>query len=432
MHRADRTRLFVASVAILVAGVGYLQLEAARRQESDLRRSARVEAAGVLDKYCVSCHNSRLKTAGLALDSLDLSLAGDHAEIWEKVATKFRTGEMPPPGRPRPDAATYVATTRAIESILDAAAAAKPNPGRVAVHRLNRAEYANAVRDLLGLEIDARAFLSAEDEAQEGFDNVASVLSMSPALLENYLSAARTVSRLAVGDSSLNPVVKTFNISKLVVQDEQMNDDLPFGSQGGALIRHHFPLDGEYTIKVLLRRQLYSYIMGMGEPNQLDIRLDGVRLKRFSVGGEAPGMSMPLTFAGNTQGDPDFELYMHNADAGLEARVSVTAGVHEVGVSFVRRFWEPEGYVQPTPTGFFKVTNENYHGNPAVEFVTIGGPYGAPAPGDSVSRQKVFTCRPRDAASEQPCAQKILSALAAKAYRRPITGEDIADADDLL
>jgi mono/diheme cytochrome c family protein len=446
------SNLAVACFGMVVAGASYLQLEAARPQEP--RRPAtipgRAEAGEVLNKYCITCHNARLKTGGLALDSLDLSRVGERAEVWEKVATKLRTREMPPPGRPRPDAGTYVATTNAVEAALDAAAAADPNPGRVAVHRLNRAEYANAVRDLLGLEIDSRALLSAEHEAQEGFDNVASVLSASPALIENYLSAARIVSRLAIGDPTLNPVVKTFNISKLVVQDEQMSDDLPFGSQGGALIRYHFPLDGEYTIKVLLRRQLYAYIMGLGEPHQLDIRLDGVRLKRFTVGGEAKGMTMPLTFAGNTQGDPDFELYMHNADAGLEVRVPVKAGVHEIGVSFVRRFWEPESFVQPPPTGFFKVTNENYHGNPAVEFVMIGGPYNRQIPKDSPTRQRIFVCYPkRTTASEAArgkgtpqaeraagggtpafkeeadCAQKILSALAARAFRRPVDADDL-------
>ena len=157
---------------------------------------------------------------------------------------------------------------------------------------------------------------SSSDEAdQEGFDNVASVLSVSPALLENYLSAARTLSRLAVGDPALHPVIDTFKISKALVQDERLGDELPFGSQGGALIRYYFPLDAEYTIKVLLRRQEYDYIIGMGEPHQLDFRLDGVRVKRFTVGGEAKGMTTPENFAGNTQGDPEFEEYMHTADA---------------------------------------------------------------------------------------------------------------------
>jgi hypothetical protein len=373
----------------------------------------------------VTCHNGRLKTAGLEIDSLEVHRVADSAQQWEKIVTKLRTGEMPPPGRPRPDAASYSAVAAALEKELDAAAAAKPHPGRVPVHRLNRSEYTNAIRDLLGLEIDGHALLSSDEADQEGFDNVASVLSVSPALLENYLSAARTLSRLAVGDPALHPVIDSFKISKALVQDERLSDDLPFGSQGGALIRYYFPLDAEYTIKVLLRRQEYDYIIGMGEPHQLDFRLDGVRLKRFTVGGEAKGMTTPENFAGNTQGDPEFEEYMHTADAHLEVRVPVNAGLHEVGVSFVRRFWEPEGVLQPPQTGFGRTTNEYYHGNPAVEIVSIGGPYGVPAPGDSPSRRRVFVCRPKDAASEEPCARKILSTLAARAYRRPVTESDI-------
>src|SRR5262249_18804661 len=357
---------------------------------------------------------------------------------WEKVVTKLRTGEMPPPGRPRPDSATYDAVAAALENDLDRAAAAKPHPGRVPVHRLNRSEYANAVRDLLGLEIDARALLSSAEADQEGFDNVASVLSVSPALLENYLSAARTISRLAVGDLALHPVIDTYKISKALVQNERLGDDLPFGSQGGALIRYYFPLDAEYTIKVLLRRQAYDYINSLGEPHQLDFRLDGVRLKRFSVGGEARGMTNPENFAGNTQGDPEFEEYMHTADAHLEVRVPVKAGLHEVGVSFVRRLWEPEGVLQPPQTGFARTTNEYYHGNPAVEIVMIGGPYSLPADarassgerrwggaGDTPVRRKIFVCRPQEAAGEEPCARKILSTLAARAYRRPVTEGEI-------
>src|SRR6266540_1351080 len=354
-----------------------------------------VPAGDILNKYCVTCHNSRLKTAGLELDSLDASRVADHAQQWEKIVTKLRTGEMPPPGRPRPDGETYRAVAGALERDLDAAAAATPQPGRVPVHRLNRSEYTNAIRDLLGLEIDGRALLSSDEADQEGFDNVASVLSVSPALLENYLSAARTISRRAVGDPALHPVVDTFKISKSLVQDERMSDSLPFGSQGGALIRYHFPLDAEYTIKVLLRRQEYDYIIGMGEPHHIDFRLDGVRLKRFAVGGEAKGMTTPENFAGNTQGDPEFEEYMHTADAHLEVRVPVKAGLHDVGVSFVKRFWEPEGVLQPPQTGFGRTTNEYYHGNPAVEIVTIGGPYGSLSRGDPPSSRKVFVCRPK-------------------------------------
>jgi len=388
----------------------------------------------VLDKYCVTCHNGRLKTAGLELDSLDLSDIAHNAPRLEKLVTKLRTREMPPAGRPRPDAATYDALAAQLESALDAAEAADPHPGRIPVHRLNRSEYANAIHDLLGLDIDARALLSSDEADQEGFDNVASVLSVSPALLENYLSAARTVSRLAIGDPAMRPIVDTFKISKALVQDDRVDDELPFGSQGGALIRYDFPVDAEYTIKVLLRRQEYDYIVGLGEPHQLDFRLDGALVKRFTVGGEAKGMTAPENFAGNTQGDPEYEEYMHTADAKLEVRVPVTAGPHEVGVSFVRRFWEPEGILQPPQTGFGRTTNEYYHGNPAVEIVSIGGPYGTAAPGNSASREKIFSCRPKTGGShpkqgsadpEIACARQILSALALRAYRRHASETDV-------
>ncbi len=415
-HRPARSRGLLALIALAPAWTSVLTGSPAAPAPTTRE---------ILDQYCVGCHNSRLKTAGLQLDTLDATHVGDNAQLWEKVVTRLRTGEMPPTGRPRPDAASYKAAIAALESELDAAAAAKPHPGRVPVHRLNRSEYAHAIRDLLGLEIDGRALLPSDEADQEGFDNVATVLSVSPGLLENYLAAARTVSRLAVGDPALQPVIEAFKISKALVQDDRLGDDLPFGSQGGALIRHSFPLDGEYTIKVLLRRQEYDYIIGVGEPHQIDIRLDGVRLQRFTVGGEAKGMTAPENFAGNTQGDPEFEEYMHTADAHLEVRVPVKAGLHEVGVSFVRRFWEPEGIRQPPQTGFGRTTNEYYHGNPAVEIVMIGGPYGAPAAGDSASRRHVFLCRPRDAASELPCATKILSTLAARAYRRPVTDRDL-------
>jgi mono/diheme cytochrome c family protein len=379
----------------------------------------------VVQQYCVTCHNAKLKTAGLQLDTVDFDHIGERAELWEKVARKLRTGEMPPAGLPRPDKATYASATAELESALDAAALARPNPGRVAVHRLNRAEYTAAVRDLLGLDIDSKALLSADDADQEGFDNVASVLSVSPVLLENYLSAARKISRLAVGDLTLHPAVDTYKYSKLLVQDDQMSDDLPFGSQGGAVIPYYFPVDGEYTIKVELRKQFYEYVMGMGEPHQIDIRLDGVRLKRFTLGGDAKGSTMPESFAGNTQGSPEFEVYMHTVDKGLEVRLPVKAGEHQVSASFVRRFWEPEGILQPAQNGFARTTNETYHGNPSVEFIYIGGPYGATARGDSPSRRKVFVCAPKDAAGEEPCARKILSTLAARAYRRPVTDEDL-------
>jgi mono/diheme cytochrome c family protein len=387
-----------------------------------------VPARAILDKYCVTCHNARLKTAGLLLDALDVDNVGADAELWERVASKLRTREMPPPGRPRPDQATYDALAAGLESSLDAAAAAHLNPGRVAVHRLNRAEYTNAIRDLLGLQVDGASLLMADEPDQHGFENIANLLSVSTPRLERYMSAARRISRLAVGDATINPVVETYSVPDAFVQDDRTSEDLPFGSQGGIAIDHLFPVDAEYDIKVLLKRQVYLYIMGMGEPHQLDIRVDGRLVRRFSVGGEGKGMTAPEGFAGNTQGDPAWENYMHTADAHLDVRVPVKAGVHEVGVSFVRQYWKPEGIRQPPQTGYAVVTNDVYYGNPSVERVMIGGPYDAGTNSDSAdtpSRRSVFVCRPKDAAGEEPCARKILTALAVRAYRRPATEEDV-------
>jgi hypothetical protein len=379
----------------------------------------------VLDRYCITCHSNTLKTAGLTLEGRDVSRVGDHVDTWERVARKLRSHEMPPPGLPRPNGDVYERAVTSLEAALEAAATANPNPGRVIVHRLNRTEYRNAVRDLLSLEIDGRALLPADEPDQQGFDNVAGVLSVSPRLLENYLAAASTVSRLAIGDRSLGTVENTFTIPTALVQNDRTSDDLPFGSRGGISIPYHFPLDGEYRIKVLLKRQLYLYLIGMGEPHQIDVRLDGALIKRFTIGGEGKGMTAPESFAGNTQGDPEWEVYMHTADEGLTVTLPVTAGAHHVGVSFVRRHWEPEGVLQPPQRGFARTTNELYFGNPAVDIVSIAGPYSATAPVDTASRRAVFLCRPGSERDTERCARTILSRLARRAYRRPITEQDL-------
>jgi hypothetical protein len=378
----------------------------------------------VLDRYCITCHNEKLKTAGVVLNEFDAAHIARDPETWEKVARKLRTHEMPPPGLPRPDKETYTRASSALEQALETAAAANPNPGRVIVHRLNRTEYTNAVRDLLALDIDGRTLLPADEPDQQGFENMAGVLSVSPRLLENYLAAAGTVSRLAIGDRSLGTVENTFKIPTALVQDDRTSDDLPFGSRGGISIPYHFPLDGEYRIKVVLRRQLYLYLIGMGEPHQIDIRLDGALVKRFTIGGEGKGMTAPESFAGNTQGEPEWEVYMHTADEGLTVTLPVTAGPHDVGVSFVRRHWESEGVLQPPQRGFARTTNELYFGNPSVDVVSIAGPYSAKAASDTPSRRAVFSCRPTSG-SEERCARAILSRLARRAYRRPLTDRDL-------
>ena len=418
--------LFVCG-AVAVALV-YLTARSSAAPLSQADAAATESVRPVLDRYCITCHNQRLKTAGLVLDGFDLSRAGREPEVWEKVARKLRTREMPPPGLPRPDHETYERATAALETALDQAAITRPNPGRVVVHRLNRTEYVNAVRDLLALDIDGRSLLAADEPDQQGFDNVAGVLSVSPRLLENYLSAASVVSRLAVGDRSLGAAENTFKIPTALVQEDRTSDDLPFGSRGGVSIPYQFPLDGEYRIKVVLRRQLYLYLIGMGEPHQIDIRLDGSLIKRFTIGGGGKGRTAPARFAGNTLGDPEWEVYKHSADEGLTVSVPVTAGAHDVGVSFVRRHWEPEGILQPPQRGFARTTNELYFGNPAVDIVSIAGPYSPRPAEDSPSRRAVFVCRPssdKGGSKDEECARTILSRLARRAYRRPVTEQDL-------
>ena len=390
-------------------------------------QNAAAPVRATLDRYCVSCHNDRLRTGGLTLASLDPVRVIGHADVWERVVRKLRTREMPPAGLPRPDEAAYVSTVAALEGALDADAAARPQPGRVAVHRLRRTEYANAVRDLLGIELPAQVLLPADEPDQQTFDNVASVLSVSPALIENYLSAAYRVSRLAVADPSAPPAVETYTVPMALTQDERVSDDLPFGSQGGIAFRHQFPATGDYTITVTLRRQLYRYIIGMGEPHQIDVRLDGERLKRFTIGGEGQGLTAPESFAGNTQGDPRWEVYMHTADDALQVRVPVSAGAHDVSVSFVRRYWEPEGILQPPQRGFARTTNELYHGNPAVDTVAIAGPAAARAATveTSAARQRLFLCQPASPDGETPCARRILEQVATRAYRRSVTAAEL-------
>jgi len=381
----------------------------------------------LLNKYCVTCHNERLHTAGISLDKADVSNVGASADVWEKVVHKVRAGEMPPAGLPHPDKATLDTFSSWLETNLDRAAVAKPNPGRIPLHRLNRTEYGNAIRDLLALDLDDRSFLIADDVDQHGFDNIADILSVSPVLMEQYMSAARKISRLAVGDPTILPVFETYNVPITLSQDERMSEDLPFGSRGGIAISHHFPLDGEYSVKIRLQRTIYGYIRGLGRPHQLEVRVNGKRIKVFTVGGDAPaGLASPATYSGNIMGDPKWDLYMHEADKGLEARFTAKAGTATVTVSFVKDLPESEDIPQPTETGFGLSVDEMYQGDPAVESVAIGGPTRVDGPGDTPSRRKIFVCQPNTSAAEQPCAKEIISTLARRAFRRPVTDAELA------
>ena len=386
----------------------------------------------VLDKYCITCHNQKLRTAGLALDSLDVTDPIANAEVWEKVIAKLRAGSMPPPGRPRPDAATYHAVAMALETDIDRAWAANPKPGRIsAVHRLNRAEYSNAIRDLFALDFDVKPLLPGDETADGSFDNFGDVLSISTAHLERYLSVARQVTRLATGLPPTNPRLERFEIPLHVVQDDRQSDDLPLGSRGGLAVHYDFPVDGEYLIKVRLQRQYQDYLKGMGWPQQLDVRLDGKLLKRFTVGGEDHGRPAAASYAGDGEpgfaGDPEWEKYMQSGgDAGLEIRVPVEAGPRVVGVSFVRELWEPEGLPQPLQRGRVITDDQVYMDYANVAVVQIGGPYKTAGPAkDTPSRRAIFVCHPRLAAEESVCATKILSRMARLAYRRPVTKRDV-------
>jgi mono/diheme cytochrome c family protein len=383
----------------------------------------------LVDQYCLSCHSTRVKTAGLDLEALNLDAPEANAETWEKIIAKLRAGSMPPPGRTRPDNATYDAAASRLEQAIDRAWTANPDPGRIAaVHRLNREEYNNVIRDLLAIDVDVRPLLPGDETADGSFDNFADSLSISTAHLERYLSVARQVTRTAVGLPPASPGLETFEIPLHVIQDDRQSEELPFGSRGGLSIAHDFPVDGEYLVKVRLQRQYQDYLKGMGWPQQLDVRLDGKLVKRFPVGGQAPGRPAAASYAGDGEpgfaGDDSWEKYMQvGGDAALEVRLPVTAGAHRVGVSFVRELWEPEGLPQPLQRGRVITNDQVYMDYANVGSVQIGGPYlkGAAAAADTLSRRNIYVCKEQT----RDCATRILTRMARLAYRRPIRPADI-------
>jgi mono/diheme cytochrome c family protein len=428
---------YAAGFALLL-GAGFVTLSRVSAQApANATPTAAPTPRIFFDTYCVTCHNQKLKTAGLMLDKLDLANPGAHAEVLEKVIAKLRAGSMPPPGMPRANDATYHAVAVALENEVDQAWAANPNPGRIgAVHRLNRSEYNNAIRDLFALDMDVKPLLPGDDTADGSFDNFADTLSISTAHLERYMSVARQVTSLATGLPPAKPNLESFEVPLHVLQEDRMDEDLPFGSRGGLAVHYDFPVDGEYLIKVRLQRQYQDYLKGMGWPQQVEIRLDGKLLKRFTVGGAGQGRPAASSYAGDGEpgfaGDPEWETYMQlTGDAGLEVRVPVEAGSRVVGVSFVREMWEPEGLPQPTQLGRVISNDQVYMGNANVGSVQIGGPYDVKGPAkDTASRRAIYVCQPPKAVAEQrSCAATILSRMARLAYRRPVTK---ADTDTLL
>ena len=382
-----------------------------------------------INQYCLACHNDSLSTADVSFQNLDLSEVANHGALQEKVLSQLRNRRMPPMEMPKPSEAVYNELVSWLESEIDELAATAPNPGRTdTFHRINRAEYANSVRDLLNINVDVEELLPADDIDAYGFDNMADVLTVSPALMERYLSAARKTARLAIGEEPLGPVSQIYEVPILLNQNDRMSDDLPFGSRGGVAMDHYFPVAGQYDLSLRLHRNYVNYIRGMGSQHEIEVRLDGKLIQSFAIGGQEPDvLQAPASYGGNQFGDREWEEYMLFADSNLRLRFEAEPGPHIVGLSFVRRFTEPEGVLQPPQSVFAAAINEMRDGDAAIEQAQITGPFDAAGPGDTPSRRAIFVCTPasNDLSSEEVCATEILSNLANRAYRRPLQQTDI-------
>ncbi len=370
----------------------------------------------VVRQYCQPCHNERVKTAGFSLEHVDTGDVAAAGEAWEKVVLKLRRQAMPPQGSPRPDDQTYQGLTAWLEGELDRAAASHPDPGRPLPHRLNRAEYRNAIRDLLALDIGDVAALLPSDDSAYGFDNIAEALGVSSVLLERYVSAAGRISALAVGDPDAATGSETWVLRQDYSQDRHV-DGQPFGTVGGLVREYTFPLDAEYELAATLMRTNVDAPRGLEEPHQVEFTLDGARVFITSIGGTSQGINTDEEGNRNTLARPDA------VDAQLKVRIPVPAGPHTVGVDFVQRSLAAgTRKLQPFRSSFdpYDAT-----GMPHIRTLSVTGPFNATGPGDTPSRRRIFSCQPSSAAGEEPCAAEILSTLARRAYRQPPTPDDM-------
>ncbi len=380
------------SGVVLLIGIAAAFYAISTSQADRGKRVADADHQAMIEEYCVGCHNKDSKTAGISLEGLNFNKVGADAGVWEKVLRKVRTGQMPPSGMPRPEPASVTAFVSWLESSLDRAAEADPNPGRPGIHRLNRAEYSNAIRDLLAVDINPGSALPVDDSGH-GFDNIGEVLTLSPALLEKYMSAARRVSRLAIGDITIKAGEEQFHprrdppgtSNNSRPRGERVSDDLPFYSRGGLSFRHYFPLDADYLIRIRSNRSFYDMQMSV----KAGLHTVGVTFPRADAkdepalpssrrfGGRPPGMAPPQTIP--------MDLRLDGAR--------------------VKRFEVPEF------TG--------------TDVVLIRGPFNVTGRGETASRAKIFVCRPASEKEETPCARKILASLTRRAFRRPVTDADV-------
>ena len=364
----------------------------------------------LVEQYCVTCHNDRQKTAGLSLQGVDPTAPSSHPDLWEKVVRKVSAGAMPPAGVPRPDQAALDGLVGGLTAELDRRAALRPNPGRPVLHRLNRAEYGNAVRDLLALQVDASTLLPP-DQLSHGFDNIADALTVSPALLERYLAAAERVSALAVGDPQLAAGGETFSTRADSHQLDHV-PGLPLGTRGGLFIRQHLPLDAEYVISARLYRSNNDFTRGLVSPHDLEFTVDGERVFLNAVGGPDDW--------GKVLANP---AYSEAIDQRLQVRVRLKAGPRAFGVTFL----EKTGARNPLLLKPLRapVDTVDVDGIPRIDSVSIKGPFNPTGPGDTPSRRRIFECRPTSAGDEAVCARRIVSTIARRAFRGPVSAQTI-------
>src|SRR5215510_1205270 len=372
----------------------------------------------LLDQYCVTCHNERLKTADLTLDKMDVDHAAKDPATWERVVQQLRARAMPPVGRPRPDKSTYDGFRTWLENELDKNAATNPNAGTtVSFHRLNRAEYQNAIRDLLAVEIDATTFLP-EDPKSNGFDNMGGAIKMSPDLLETYMKAAMKISREATG-VSVTPQLTTYKLEDDESQDDR-SQDLPFGTRGGTEAKHYFPVDGEYLVTVRLVRLGTAAIAGLNNEHQIDFRVDGERIDLTAIGRKGMVTANGGTGAGSGATDPD----VAGAKADFQYRLPLKAGSHTISATFFKKpSLESDGRRVIVDRPAYEAGRT--HGLPYISSITILGPQKVSGSGNSPSRKRVFVCQPATRAEETACARQIVTTLARRAYRGSLTDADI-------
>jgi Protein of unknown function (DUF1592)/Protein of unknown function (DUF1588)/Protein of unknown function (DUF1585)/Protein of unknown function (DUF1587)/Protein of unknown function (DUF1595) len=361
----------------------------------------------LVDEYCAGCHNPKLSSGGLSLAGMDPARPGPHAAEWEKVLVKLRAGMMPPSGAKRPAEAALNGFVSSLERALDQAAAANPNPGRPALHRLNRFEYANSVRDLLDLEIDPAAYLPPDDMSH-GFDNMAEVLNVSPTLMEGYVRAAGKISRIAIGDPGMKPIVETYHVPSTLSQTRHL-EGAPFGTRGGIVVRHNFPADAEYIFRITPYFTTNTLVFGtFAKGEQIEVAVNGERVAL-------------LNFNGAMKVDDDLRTPPIRAKAGPQT----------ISAAFIQKTIAPvDDYLslyEHSLGDLFAGRTQGVTALPHIRDLGINGPYNATGVSESPSRRRIFTCRPQAGGDELPCARRILSSLARQAYRKPVTDSDLED-----